>query len=115
MTALDTVLELAEEAIEKREAHEANCAHQRTALKRVRDSVASEFRTRGPRRDTLDILESQVEQVDADPTIEHEVAVYATNEAAYKHRVKWTVRGYEARTSKRANDAYAVLVKGHPS
>lgn len=122
MTCVEQLFELGREAIEKREHADIDCDKEWLAYHAAREEILGERASRGVlsqaplslARPSLELTDSAIELVASDPTKEHRVGTFECNDWAYRHRVKWTQRGYDARTERIRPGEYAVLVKGSP-
>lgn len=121
MTAapLQTVFDLAKEAIEKREHADEECDrlwtdyHQAGELVNGKTSLQKlqEYRPAPRGLGKVFFLEDAERLVKAMPTREHRVACLPSHNAAYKHRVKWINRGFRARTEMESPGEYAVYAQ----
>lgn len=114
MTAeLETVFDLAREALDKRESHDEDCDGGRAAVAKATRYVKSLCRM--PKRAGLAVPDdvtittdlADEEDVRAKPGEWHCVAAGLNHNAAYQERKRWLARGFYAR-SRTTGTAYAV-------
>lgn len=96
-------VELALEAIEKREAHDEDCQHLRTQVAKLREKYRVVLGVSAPRKRKYLLPDDEetnalLDVVDAEPEKPHLVSVQATNQKAFNQRRKWTNSGYLAWT-----------------
>ena len=119
MTAspLQTVFDLAFEALEKREAADINCDSEWSAFHQAEQAAMKTQTGESPicreplqRRSVPWFLEDAAKVLRTNPG-EHCVALLPTNNHAYQHRRGWMAKGYKARTEIQAPGEYAVFVQ----